>query len=169
MTIPSSVQPVRQGQERREIKQGVPGRPVADHVVPVEDPHEHHQRDDGEDHGRRVDPLPGEDPERERREDRQHHHHFLAREASHPGQLCLRPGGNFRTRADLGRIDQVDEQRQGHDQEQTDRQEADDHCDHVISIAVACRTSLSARRFGARAVRNIELVTAVDANAVHIR
>ena len=44
-----------------------------------------------------------------------------------------------------------------------------DHRDHVMSIAVAWRTRLTASRFGPRAVRNIELVTAVDANAVHIR
>ena len=34
---PQPVQPVRQGHEGREIDQRVPGAPIADHVVPVED------------------------------------------------------------------------------------------------------------------------------------
>ena len=42
------------------------------------------------------------------------------------------------------------------------------HCVQVMSSSVVCLTSASAAAFGASAVTNIELVTAVAANAVHM-
>ena len=42
------------------------------------------------------------------------------------------------------------------------------HCVHVTSMPVVCATRDTARRFGARLVRNIGLVTAVAVNDVHM-
>ena len=43
------------------------------------------------------------------------------------------------------------------------------HCAHVMSTLAVFLANSSASRFGASAVTNIELVTQVAANAVHIR
>ena len=43
------------------------------------------------------------------------------------------------------------------------------HCPQLIWMPVALSVSAMASRFGAKAVRNIELVTQVAAMAVHIR
>ncbi len=45
---------------------------------------------------------------------------------------------------------------------------ATNHCVHVMSTLAVFRTSSIASRFGARPVRNIELVTDVAAIATHM-
>ena len=163
-----AIQPVCQGQKRGEVEQRVPGPAVAHDVGPVHDPRHHHERDHGEDDGRRVDPITPEHPEAEPPGPAPHHA-FLERRPAHRAELRRRPCGDFLARADFGRVEQTNEQRQWHDQGTPTGRMPSNHRDQVISIPVSRRMIATASRFGARAVRKSELVTAVEAKAVHIR
>ena len=78
--------------------------------------------------------------------------------------------GTSSARSDLRRVDQVDEQRQGREQEDPDRQDAQQPLrPGDVDPGRLPDQLIATSRFGPRAVRKSELVTAVDAKAVHIR
>ena len=97
------------------------------------------------------------------------HDHFFRRNGPQLRQLLRRPPRDLCARPDLRWIQFVYEPRQQKHQRASNRQEPNKPSGPRDFHARGFLTSSSAKRFGASAVTNIELVTQVAANATHIR